>query len=256
MKPSIVADLARVADSEAPREQRARAAAEMIRTARGYRWVGIYDVGDDEIAAIGYSGSRPARETFSITQGLGGEAVRTRRTVAAAVSKTIVADPRRGERARHRRARRRKRTRRRVGARRRRVLRRLCGVASAALRPGLVRDSATWSSISRPCATLQRNRRAESNWLRRGGRRRTDAGVDRRHVWRLVELGGVRGREYRRAARRRAGWFCDDRSKGLAVLLAAGVSARTRRRHLRPIRRRAGGTGTSAASGERCRRGR
>jgi putative methionine-R-sulfoxide reductase with GAF domain len=89
MKPSIVADLARVADSEAPREQRARAAAEMIRTARGYRWVGIYDVGDDEIAAIGYSGSRPARETFSITQGLGGEAVRTRRTVAAA-SETIV----------------------------------------------------------------------------------------------------------------------------------------------------------------------
>jgi putative methionine-R-sulfoxide reductase with GAF domain len=90
MNPSIVADLARVADSEAPREQRARAAAEMIRTARGYRWVGIYDVGDDEIVAIGYSGSpQPARETFSITQGLGGDAVRTRSTVVGA-SETIV----------------------------------------------------------------------------------------------------------------------------------------------------------------------
>jgi putative methionine-R-sulfoxide reductase with GAF domain len=56
MNPSIVADLARVADSEAPREQRARAAAEMIRTARGYRWVGIYDVGDDEISLIADAG--------------------------------------------------------------------------------------------------------------------------------------------------------------------------------------------------------
>ena len=90
MNPSIVADLARVADSGAPREQRARAAAEMIRTAGEYRRVGIYDVGDDEISLIGYSGpAQPAPETFSITQGPGGEAVRTRSTVVGA-SETIV----------------------------------------------------------------------------------------------------------------------------------------------------------------------
>ena len=40
-------------DSEAPREQRAREAAEIVKNAsRVYRWVGIYDVGDDEIASV------------------------------------------------------------------------------------------------------------------------------------------------------------------------------------------------------------
>lgn len=84
MPRSIVTELAAAVDDEAPREDRARAAAEMIRDASGYRWVGIYDVGDEQIAVIGYSGSAaPAHPTFSVTQGLNGEAVRSRATVVS-----------------------------------------------------------------------------------------------------------------------------------------------------------------------------
>jgi L-methionine (R)-S-oxide reductase len=80
MRP-IVTELAGAVDTGAPREERARVAATMIREARGYRWVGIYDVGDEQIAVIGYSGSAaPAHPAFSVTQGLNGEAVRTRST--------------------------------------------------------------------------------------------------------------------------------------------------------------------------------
>ncbi|MGA8100136.1 MAG: GAF domain-containing protein [Candidatus Cybelea sp.] len=89
---AIVRELARTADAESPREQRARAAAEIIRGARGYRWVGIYDVGDEEMALIGYTGSTPPRhERFGIESGLSGEAVRKR---ASVVSNDVASDPR------------------------------------------------------------------------------------------------------------------------------------------------------------------
>lgn len=79
-------------DTESPRETRARAVAEIVRDARGYRWVGIYDVGDDEISLIGHTGSNPpAHVRFSIDAGLSGEAVRTRATV---VSNDVAQDPR------------------------------------------------------------------------------------------------------------------------------------------------------------------
>jgi putative methionine-R-sulfoxide reductase with GAF domain len=68
----FIPELASIADSEAPREQRARAAAGMIQKAQHYRWVGIYDVDDDEVALIGDAGERPASE-----------AARTRDTVVA-----------------------------------------------------------------------------------------------------------------------------------------------------------------------------
>ncbi|MGA9944667.1 MAG: GAF domain-containing protein [Candidatus Cybelea sp.] len=88
----IVAELARAADAESPREERARAAAEIIRGARGYRWVGIYDVGDEEIALIGYTGAAsPRHERFEIENGLSGEAVRKR---ASVVSNDVASDPR------------------------------------------------------------------------------------------------------------------------------------------------------------------
>ncbi|MFY9664108.1 MAG: GAF domain-containing protein [Candidatus Cybelea sp.] len=88
----IVAELARAADAESPREQRAHVAAQIIRDARGYRWVGIYDVGDEEIALIGYTGSTPPRhERFGIENGLSGEAVRKR---ASVVSNDVASDAR------------------------------------------------------------------------------------------------------------------------------------------------------------------
>ncbi len=83
--------LALAVDSESPREQRARAAAEIVRDARGYRWVGIYDVNDEEIVLVGHTGSSlPEHPRFGIGQGLSGEAVRSRATV---VSNDVARNP-------------------------------------------------------------------------------------------------------------------------------------------------------------------
>jgi L-methionine (R)-S-oxide reductase len=82
MTDSVIRALAVVADTEASREDRARAAAEIVRGARDFGWVGIYDVGDEEIGAIGYTGAEaPADLRFGAAQGLSGEAVRTRMTI-------------------------------------------------------------------------------------------------------------------------------------------------------------------------------
>jgi putative methionine-R-sulfoxide reductase with GAF domain len=58
----FISELASTADSESPRTERARAVAEMIRSARNYRWLGIYDVDDDDVALIGDAGESPAAE--------------------------------------------------------------------------------------------------------------------------------------------------------------------------------------------------
>ncbi len=84
--------LALAVDAESPREERARAAVEMVRDARGYRWVGIYDVDDEDVVLIGHTGSsQPEHPRFAVTQGLSGEAVRSRATV---VSNDVARDPR------------------------------------------------------------------------------------------------------------------------------------------------------------------
>jgi putative methionine-R-sulfoxide reductase with GAF domain len=53
----VIAAVASAADTESPREQRAATAAEIVRTARAYRWVGIYDVGDEDRTLIAQAGS-------------------------------------------------------------------------------------------------------------------------------------------------------------------------------------------------------
>jgi putative methionine-R-sulfoxide reductase with GAF domain len=74
------------------RTPRARRAAETIRDARGYRWVGLYDVTATEIVAIGWSGIvAPAFPRFPREQGLNGAAVRSARPV---VVQDVGADPR------------------------------------------------------------------------------------------------------------------------------------------------------------------
>jgi putative methionine-R-sulfoxide reductase with GAF domain len=85
----IVRRIAEAADSESPRAERARTSAEILRAARDYRWVGIYDVGDDEISLLAHTGAPPAQSRFPLTEGLSGEAVRTRDTVISG-SKIIV----------------------------------------------------------------------------------------------------------------------------------------------------------------------
>jgi L-methionine (R)-S-oxide reductase len=74
------------------RSRRACQAAEAIRDARGYRWVGLYDVTAGEIIAVGWSGAvAPAFPRFAIDRGLNGAAVRSARPI---VVQDVSADPR------------------------------------------------------------------------------------------------------------------------------------------------------------------
>ncbi len=81
-----------VLGSEKGRTEKAVHIAELVRQAGSYRWVGLYEVTDQEIMAIGWSGpGAPAYPRFPVTQGLSGAAVATRRAV---VANDVTADPR------------------------------------------------------------------------------------------------------------------------------------------------------------------
>jgi putative methionine-R-sulfoxide reductase with GAF domain len=89
---AVVAQLAATLDTTEMREVRAQHSAEIVRAARNYRWVGIYDVDDTEIALLGHTGAQaPAYVRFPIDRGLSGEAVRTRETI---VCNDVASDPR------------------------------------------------------------------------------------------------------------------------------------------------------------------
>ena len=79
---SILEQIHDLVGREARRMERARLIAEAIRSARGYRWVGIYEVTKEEIAAVGWTGTEaPTHPRFPITQGLYGAAVESRAPV-------------------------------------------------------------------------------------------------------------------------------------------------------------------------------
>jgi L-methionine (R)-S-oxide reductase len=66
--------------------------AEALRHFGKYRWVGIYEVDEREISVIAWSGGGPPTyPRFAVTQGLSGEAIRSRRTV---ISNDVASDPR------------------------------------------------------------------------------------------------------------------------------------------------------------------
>jgi GAF domain-containing protein len=86
------AELFEVTTSEGPWDLRAERAAAAIRRFGGYRWVGIYDVDDDEIAILGWDGpAPPAHPRFPRTDGLCGTAVATGDVVIVG---DVAADPR------------------------------------------------------------------------------------------------------------------------------------------------------------------
>ena len=88
----MLRQIAEVLDSSADRTSKARRIAEAVRLAGNYRWVGVYDVGEREIAVIAWSGvGAPAHPRFPATRGLSGHAVSTRRAV---VSNDVANDPR------------------------------------------------------------------------------------------------------------------------------------------------------------------
>jgi GAF domain-containing protein len=68
-----------VADSTLDRQRRGREAAELIRAARSYHWVGLYDVTPTGIVVFAWTGSDPpAFPSFPVAQGLNGAAVAAR----------------------------------------------------------------------------------------------------------------------------------------------------------------------------------
>ena len=84
--------IAEAATADAIQSERAERIANLIREAGGYRWVGIYDVVESEIAILGWSGpGAPAHPRFPVQQGLCGAAVASRRPV---VVDDVGTDPR------------------------------------------------------------------------------------------------------------------------------------------------------------------
>jgi putative methionine-R-sulfoxide reductase with GAF domain len=81
-----------LASAKQDRRKRAAEAAEYIRAARGFHWVGLYDVGPSQISAIGWSGAAaPAHPNVPRHQGLNGAAVASREPV---VVQDVRTDPR------------------------------------------------------------------------------------------------------------------------------------------------------------------
>ena len=69
-------ELRSIALATGDRQGRARKAAEWVRSARGYHWVGLYDVSPSQITAIAWTGpTAPAHPAFPRGQGLNGAAV-------------------------------------------------------------------------------------------------------------------------------------------------------------------------------------
>jgi GAF domain-containing protein len=89
---TVVRRIDDVLASDQGRAEKAVQIAELVRQAGNHRWVGLYEVTEQEIVAIGWSGpGAPAHPRFPVTQGLSGAAVAARRAV---VVNDVTADPR------------------------------------------------------------------------------------------------------------------------------------------------------------------
>ena len=81
---ACVSRLRSIVAAPGDRTRRARRVAEVMREARGFRWVGLYDVDPTAglVSNIVWSGpGAPEFRTFPITKGLTGSAISTRKTV-------------------------------------------------------------------------------------------------------------------------------------------------------------------------------
>jgi len=88
----VLEELQAIVAAPDERSRRARRAAEAIREARGYRWVGLYEVTAAEIVALGWTDAiAPAFPRFARDQGLNGAAVHSARPV---VVQDVSTDPR------------------------------------------------------------------------------------------------------------------------------------------------------------------
>jgi GAF domain-containing protein len=89
---NIVIQIHSIVAGEGERAEKARRLAEAVRSLGGYRWVGVYDVDDEMVSIIGYSGQgAPAHPRFSTSEGLTGSAIRDQATVVVG---DVTKDPR------------------------------------------------------------------------------------------------------------------------------------------------------------------
>ena len=71
-----------ILNSNQSREEKLKQVAEKIRKTKGYSWVGIYDVGDQEITNLAWAGrSEPVIHSFPKDKGLNGRAVMKKQSV-------------------------------------------------------------------------------------------------------------------------------------------------------------------------------
>jgi putative methionine-R-sulfoxide reductase with GAF domain len=85
-------EIIEIINSPDDKTAKAESIADVIRSAGGHRWVGIYDVDEQEIAVIAWSGKgAPAFPRFPVNQGLSADAVSGKRTV---VCNDVTNDPR------------------------------------------------------------------------------------------------------------------------------------------------------------------
>jgi L-methionine (R)-S-oxide reductase len=95
MKPILndaIAEIRSLVSSAHDRAQKAHRLAEIIRDLGNYRWVGVYDVGDELVSIVSWSGpAAPAFPTFPVTKGLTGSAIQQKSTIVVGDVRT---DPR------------------------------------------------------------------------------------------------------------------------------------------------------------------
>ena len=92
MKQNTLERLAQLADDGGEHREVWQEAADLIRRAGDYRWVGLYEVTETEIGAIAWTGTvAPAFPRFPRDKGLNGAAVNTRDAV---ISQDVANDPR------------------------------------------------------------------------------------------------------------------------------------------------------------------
>jgi L-methionine (R)-S-oxide reductase len=89
---NAINDIRAIAAGGDDRKHKATRLAERIQKLGGYRWVGVYDVGPEQVSIIGWSGpGAPEYATFPATKGLTGAAIQQK---CAVVVGDVRKDPR------------------------------------------------------------------------------------------------------------------------------------------------------------------
>jgi L-methionine (R)-S-oxide reductase len=79
---NVLGQIRTIAAGSDDRTARAKRLAELIRKLGEYRWVGVYDVGAENVSIIAWSGpGAPEHPTFPVSKGLTGAAIQQKKAV-------------------------------------------------------------------------------------------------------------------------------------------------------------------------------